>query len=123
MADKAAELDEKLRELINPVHLRIVAETYSSLLSIAAKPNYAMFDTSGDETSTQDWLRTVLPSREGDVLVSWDNATAAAVRLAVFIKYWDDFCYPLSYDVVVVPPSAEWVLYYFHEETFFFWNR
>ena len=120
---KAAELDEQLRELVNPVCLRIVSETYSSLRSIAAKPNYATFDTSGDASSTENWLRTVLPSHDGGVFVSWDNATAATVRLAVFIKYWDDFCYPLSDDVVVVPPSAEWVLYYFHEETFFFWNR
>src|SRR5215510_6890772 len=76
-APKAAELDEQLRELVKPVQLRIVSETYASLRSIAAKPNYAMFDTSGDEVSTQDWLRTVLPSHDGDVLVTWDNATAA----------------------------------------------
>lgn len=122
-AHKAAELDEKLRRLLEPARLRIVGETYSSLRSIETNPSCASFDTSGDVPPTQEWLRSILPQNDSDVFVTWFDDTAALVRLAVFIQYWDDFCYPLSYDVVVIPPSVEWVLYYFHEEQFFFWKR
>jgi hypothetical protein len=120
---KAIELDEKLRELLKPVRPRITGETCDSLCSIVKTPGSSSFDTSGQMLPTQDWLRTILPADDGDVFVTWFADTAAVVRLSVFIQYWDDFCYPFTYDVVVIPPSAKWVLYYFHDEQFFFWKR
>jgi hypothetical protein len=120
---KAAELDNEFQSLVEPARLRIVGNTYSSLRSVAASRPCATYNTSGDIAATQDWLRATLPVHDGDAFISWNDETAALARLAVFVQYWDDFCYPLSYDVVVIPPTAEWVLYYFHEETFFFWMR
>jgi hypothetical protein len=40
-----------------------------------------------------------------------------------FTAHWDDFCYPLSDDVLVLPDSGAWVLRYHHEEVFYFGNR
>jgi len=120
---KAAELSATLSTLIDPVPLRICVNTGTALREAAEERCVKTFDTSGDAATTAAWLRATLPSQEGDVLASWSPETAVVVELALFIRYWDDFCYPLSHDVVVVPPSGEWILYYFHEETFYFWTR
>ncbi|HEY5894211.1 MAG TPA: hypothetical protein VIT91_13380 [Chthoniobacterales bacterium] len=40
-----------------------------------------------------------------------------------FTAHWDDFCYPLSDEVLILPDSGGWVLLYQHQETFFFGNR
>jgi hypothetical protein len=35
----------------------------------------------------------------------------------------DDFCYSSSDDVVIIPLSEEWILFYWHEEVFYFGRR
>jgi hypothetical protein len=45
----------------------------------------------------------------------WSNSVE--VPWDLFVQRWDDFCYPSSDDVVVVPPSGAWVLEYWHYET------
>ena len=120
---KANELNAILENLLKPILLRITGQTDTQLRSGADKHAIESFDTSGDPSEGHEWLCKVLPSRDGDAFVSWQDDMAAVVRLTTFIEYWDDFCYPLSHDVVVVPTSANWILYYWNEETLYFWKR
>ncbi len=38
------------------------------------------------------------------VIVSWTEDWAVLTQWRVFAQYWDDFCYPMSDDIVIWPP-------------------
>ena len=69
------------------------------------------------------WLRSLSSELSQPVIVSWDRATALQTTWEFFTAYWDDFCYPSSDDVTVVPDSWRWVLRYTHWEEFQFGYR
>jgi hypothetical protein len=55
--------------------------------------------------------------------VSWDRETALRTSWEFFTAHWDDFCYPLTDDVLIIPDCGSWVLRYHHEEIFYFGDR
>lgn len=69
------------------------------------------------------WLRSQAPNITEQVTLSWGCETALRTTWEFFTAHWDDFCYPLSDDVLVLPDSARWALRYYHEETFYFGIR
>jgi hypothetical protein len=69
------------------------------------------------------WLRTQAPDLSEQVTVSWDRETALRARWEFFTAQWDDFCYPSSDDVLVIPDSGSWALRYHHSEIFYFGER
>lgn len=64
------------------------------------------------------WLKEKLGSCE--VVVSWQPDTAVLTQAEIFIKYWEEFCYPSSDDVTIWPENEKWVLQYRHYEQFWF---
>jgi len=83
---------------------------------------------SGISRSTSDpdpavarlWLRRVQPDLAAPVYVSWDEDLAIETTWSIFTEYWDDFCYPSSDDIAVVPVTGGWQLIYHHYEQFEF---
>jgi hypothetical protein len=69
------------------------------------------------------WLRAQEQNLNQPVILSWDRETALRTSWEFFTAHWDDFCYPLSDDVLVLPENGGWVLRYHHEEIFFFGIR
>ena len=69
------------------------------------------------------WLRAQAPNLAEQVTVSWERDTALRTSWEFFTAHWDDFCYPLSDDVLVLPDCGSWVLRYHHEEIFYFGSR
>lgn len=69
------------------------------------------------------WLRSHAPNLVEHVIVLWDRDTALRTAWEFFTAHWDDFCYPLSDDVLVLPDSGGWALRYHHEENFYFGMR
>ena len=63
------------------------------------------------------WLTSLTPSGV-PVVVSWDLKTAVLTDSDLFIARWDDFCYPSSDDVSILPLDGSWVLHFWHEEQF-----
>ena len=63
------------------------------------------------------WLTNVIPSG-APIVVSWDFKTAVFTDSDLFIARWDDFCYPSSDDVSILPLDGAWVLHFWHEEEF-----
>ncbi len=76
-----------------------------------------------DAEYVRDWLRQHIPASEERLIISWDCDNAVVTTVAIFCEYWDDFCYPGSDDVLVSPLHDEWMLFYWHEEVFFFGRR
>lgn len=66
------------------------------------------------------WLIQHQPDMDLAVLLSWGADTALKTTWRIFISYWPDFCYPASDDLVVLPESAQWVLFYDHQQNFHF---
>ena len=83
----------------------------------------ATVDYPGAFDRVRDWLLVQFSDREQDVVVSWDKDNAVVTSWGVFCDYWDDFCYPASDDVAVLPPSVDWVLFYQHGERFVFGKK
>jgi hypothetical protein len=52
------------------------------------------------------------------VIVSWDQDHALETSWLTFRSYWNDFCYPSSDDVTIVPLEGGWTLRYHHWEQF-----
>lgn len=69
------------------------------------------------------WLRAQAPDLSKQVVVSWDRQTALRTSWELFTAHWDDFCYPSSDDVTVIPDCCSWVLRYTHWEEFQFGTR
>jgi hypothetical protein len=69
------------------------------------------------------WLRSQAPNLAEQVTISWQRDTALRTDWELFTAHWDDFCYPASDDVLVLPDSGTWVLRYNHEEIFYFGHR
>lgn len=101
-ADKARELHEIMCSLTQKELLGDVQEFDSGAVS---------------ENEVITWLRH-LPVIDDVVLVSWDEDKAVRVPWSLFVRRWDDFCYPTSDDVSIVPMSAKWLLEYWHYELF-----
>src|SRR5262245_12202143 len=62
----------------------------------------------------RDWLQAQQQDPGAPVVISWDQATAIRTTWEVFSSHWDAFCYPASDDVLDLPDSEEWLLFYFH---------
>lgn len=118
---------------IHPLSLAKAREinslTMPCLRSLAWSPREAVpehFRSAATEISAEGDAATVgaclqeLSVSDQPVVVSWDKRTAVLTTWKVFHTYWDDFCYPSSDDVTVVPLSGEWLLWYDHEERFVF---
>ncbi len=71
----------------------------------------------------KEWMENLQPDLEVAVSISWDQHTAIRTTWQIFTSYWEAMCYPASDDVVIVPDSADWALYYYHEETLHFGRK
>lgn len=69
---------------------------------------------SGSDVSA--WLADRQPISNLEIVVSWDQECAVVTDWELFVRYWDDFCYPSSDDVMVFPVHESWVLDYRHYE-------
>lgn len=58
-----------------------------------------------------------------NVFISWNRSTVVYTTKEIFIKFWDDFCYPSSDDVTVISELTNWVLLYNHIEVGRLWKR
>lgn len=107
----------------------IATLTMPYLHSLAGSPRGAIpehYCSPAEEVSAEGDAATVgaglkeLPVDDQSVVISWDPRTAVLTTWKVVYTYWDDFCYPSSDDVIVVPLSGAWLLWYDHEERFVF---
>lgn len=91
-------------------------------LSDALFDKVSQFSDRGEANpkATQDWLQQKSIDSKELVVVSWDRQLAVFTNWGVFYNYWDDFCYPVSHNVLIWPLSEQWALFYHHEEFLFF---
>jgi len=80
--------------------------------------SHAASDIDTEEVSR--WLRRVQPDLHARVYVRWTKELAVETSWDIFAEYWDDFCYPSSDDVTIVPVVGAWQLIYQHYEQFDF---
>ena len=60
------------------------------------------------------WLESHTGPPSGDLLLVWDAQTAALVNAGLFARHWDDFWYPSSDDLDVVPIDWSWTIRIHH---------
>ena len=62
------------------------------------------------------WLLEHHSNAQTQVYLSWQPDTAVITNWGIFAKYWSDFCYPASDDLIVLPTDRSWALLYHHSE-------
>jgi hypothetical protein len=97
---------------------RLSEDLFYDIVSIDAK----VISDDADIEGIRTWLLNHLPKDNPEIFISWQPDTAVRTNVNLFVRYWDDFCYPGD-DVAIFPLSEEWVLLYWHEERFYFANR
>jgi hypothetical protein len=97
----------------------ITSERDRSLMDLRPE-SVARIDAKGDASTVGGRLAGLGLCRETSLTVTWKPDVAVTVAADVFCEFWDDFCYPASDDVVVLPTSDAWVLMYYHEQEFLF---
>ena len=60
----------------------------------------ASSETEDSIAKFSDYFQILTQAYEEDICISWDRKTCIYTK-EVFIKYWDDFCYPISDDVTI----------------------
>jgi hypothetical protein len=58
-----------------------------------------------------------------NLFISWNRSTCIYTTKEIFIKFWDDFCYPGSDDITIISELTNWVYFYNHIEVGRFWKR
>jgi hypothetical protein len=107
-------VDTEIRSLLDKRKLPVTTDVFGRMVK---------YDTSGDPLDTKEWLERTLRNLHGLVIVSWDADNAVVTSLQLFLKYWDDFCYPGSDDTTIVPLDLSWIIQYWHEEVICFAAR
>ena len=74
--------------------------------------------SSENEEFVREWLAQRMTV--GNITVSWQPESAVTTNTEIFIKYWNEFCYPSSDDVTIWPDNESWVVHFWHEEAFCF---
>ena len=67
-------------------------------------------------------LTSILDTWDENVIVTWNRTTTLKTTKEVFLKYWDDFCYPSSDDVTIISEETNWVMFYNHIEVAKIWT-
>ena len=126
-------LPEAIEREIRPVKeetaarlLRHSLALYEDLRSATSKYQEVLSLGCGDEVPVPKIaasLHEQLPVDGEQVVVSWDNSHAVHTLSGIFCRFWDDFCYPSSDDVMVWPQNEEWILVYWHYENFTLYRR
>ena len=115
-------------EKIQPL-ASVISEQFSKVLSKFG--NHSILAESDDSFRTdldivdanlvKKWLSEKVNGSDQNVFLHWYFGNYSVMTTwDIFIKYWDDFCYPSSDDVFIFPASADWILFYCHEEIFEF---
>lgn len=79
-------------------------------------------DATDHQVVTQ-WLEDRVPGEENDLVLVWDQRTAALVGRRLFIDRWDDFWYPSSDDLGVLGTVGCWRIEMYHYGEFDFSER
>ena len=70
-----------------------------------------------------DNFRQLTQNHDENLFISWNRRTCVYTTKEIFIKYWDDFCYPSSDDVTIISELTNWIYFYNHIEVGIFWER
>ena len=76
------------------------------------------FDASAVRDSVEQWLHSQVTDNSTRVIVFWWSNDAVLTTWDIFCRYWDNFCYPSSDDVAILPLDEQWEIAYHHEEVF-----
>lgn len=73
-----------------------------------------------NEQIIKKWLYSRGIPFKQEIILYWDDETAAITNWKMFVKYYDDFFYGGSDDLDIFDESLSWMLLCFHEDEFYF---
>jgi len=67
-----------------------------------------------NKTQIEEWLLKWGLNSKQEVYLSWDKNLAMIIPFGILVKYFDDFHYPSSDDLIVFQKELQWALLFFH---------
>jgi len=95
-------------------------------LSNGFQPYGWILASSESKDSTErfsNYIQELTRNHDENIFISWNRSTCLYTSKDIFIKYWDDFCYPSSDDITIISELTNWVYFYNHIEVGQFWMR
>lgn len=68
-------------------------------------------------------FNSILRPWNENIIITWNRKETLTTTKEIFLKYWDDFCYPSSDDVIIISIETNWVMFYNHIEVAKIWTR
>lgn len=68
-------------------------------------------------------LTSIIEQWAEGIIVTWNRTTTLRTSKEIFLKYWDDFCYPNSDDVTIISEKTNWVMFYNHIAVAKIWTK
>jgi len=68
----------------------------------------------------KEWLKDLGVQANKDVVLMWDHWGSVITKWQNFIKYYQDFFYPISDDLTIIDESLNWTVYLHHDELMYF---
>ena len=104
---------------------RFFDESFQTNFSLSKEffPEMERLDLTNDELDVRALLSERLLDPNKEIILSWDQETAALAPAKLFVDRWDDFYYPGSDDLVLWPMDEAWCLLLDHEQQLLFGRR
>jgi len=97
-----------------------------SNLSNGFQPSGWILASSETKESTDkfsNYFQELTRNYKENIFISWNRSTCLYTTKDIFIRNWDDFCYPSSDDITIISELTNWVYFYNHIEVGQFWSR
>lgn len=78
-------------------------------------------ENKGKITEFKNKVEHYLKPFNEDLIISWGRKTTVKTKKEIFLKYWNDFLYPISDDVTIISENTNWILFYRHFEVANIW--
>ena len=100
-------------------------EIEQNLVGVYSQTDWISASSESDQNMKkfQNLLVEILEPWNEDVIIQWHRNLTLKTTKELFIKYWDDFLYPVSDDVTVISEKTNWILFYRHFEVANIWVK
>lgn len=76
------------------------------------------FEICRDLAAATDWLRGRIGESLCRVIVVYNGADVARLDVRDFLSHWSEMFGPARDDVIILPETGEWALFYCHDDWF-----
>ena len=110
-------------------------EKYVEALNYCSKSKYGLnelsisdielfnIESDASELEVSPWLVNKIGHSSQELLIAYSEVNVAELSTVFFIQNWRELFLPARDDVIILPKSDKWIMFYCHEDFFEFGLR